>query len=354
MSRLITLAAPIDIHVHFRDPGQTNKEDFYSGSTAALSGGITTVFDMPNNAIPIFTRKTLIEKIKIAQKKAVCDYGFYFGTDGKNTDEFEKVYDLVIGLKLYLTQTTGKYLVEDEKLLELVFQKWPKEKPIVIHLDENKVDQVISLCKKYNNKIHVTHVNTKILIKKIIEAKRNGKNITCDVTPHHLFFTKDNRTTLGNFGLVKPPLATKEDVDYLWRHIKDIDCVASDHAPHTKEEKESETPAFGIPGVESLLPLLLTACNQRSITIEDIVRLTNTNPLKIFNITQDNKTYTEIVMDEQWELQNENLKTKCGWSPFHGWKMKGKVKRVILHGEKVMEDGKILVQPGFGKLVTNN
>lgn len=362
MSNIIRLPGLIDIHVHLRDPGQTHKEDFYTGTSAALAGGVTAVFDMPNNLEPIFTYEKLLEKIEAVKKKAVCDWGLYFGTDGKNLDQFPLVQSLVIGLKIYLNLTTGKYLVEDEELVEQVFSKWPKEKVIVVHAEGEKIDLAIALCRKYKNKLHITHIATKSDLEKIIDAKLLKLNITCDVTPHHLFFYKDQKknivySTLGREKIeynvskmivVKPSIALRRDVEYIWEQLTYVDCIATDHAPHTREEKQSSNPASGVPGLETMLPLLMTAVRQKRLTLDDIIRLTNTNPQKIFGFKQERKSYVEIDTDEEYIIDDNKLYTKCSWSPFTGRKVWGRVKRVFIRGIKAFEDGKILVKPGFG------
>lgn len=349
---MIRLPGLIDIHVHLRDPGQTYKEDFYTGTSAALAGGITTVFDMPNNLEPIFTYEKLMEKIEIAKKKAVCDFGLYFGTDGKNIDQFEKVIDKVVGLKVYLNMTTGKFLIEDDELLERVFRSWPQNKIIVVHAEAEKIDLAIELCANFGNKVHITHVATKKDLEKIIEAKKDKLNLTCDVTPHHLFLTKEDLIKLKGFGEVKPALVTEEDKEFLWKNINYIDCIASEHAPHTVTEKQSASLPTGIPGLETMLPLLLTAVSKERMGIEDVIRLTNINPQKIFGFRQDNETYVEVDKEEKWVVENKNLKTKCGWSPYNEWKVYGKIKKVFIRGMKTFEDGKVLVKPGFGKNIS--
>lgn len=367
MDNIIKLPGLIDIHVHFRDPGEAYKEDFHTGSVSALSGGVTTVFDMPNNKAPILTYKLLKEKIKKVKSKAVSSWGLYFGTDGKNLEQFETVKDIVVGLKVYLNVTTGDLIIEDEELVEKIFFSWPKDKVIVAHAQRNKIGLAIKLAKRYGNKIHITHVATGRDLDKILSAKGEGVKLTCDVTPHHLLLTKNRAELLSGSGRmhspgvgqsvafyqVKPPLATKEDQQYLWQNIDNIDCVASDHAPHTIEEKKSANPPSGLPGVETTLPLLLTAAKRKQLTIGDIVRLMNTNPQKIFNFQLNSDTYIEVDLTEKYRIDNGSLFTKCGWSPFEGWEVYGKVKRVYIRGEKVFEDDKVLVKPGFGKNILN-
>lgn len=343
----------IDIHVHLRDPGETHKEDFYTGTCAALAGGVTAVFDMPNNSNPIFSQKALYEKIHIAKGKAVCDWGLYFGTDGKNTQEFEQIFDKVVGLKVYLTESTGKYFIEDPHLLDTVFAAWPNRKPIVVHAEREKVDQALDLGEKHKQRVHITHVAHQEMLEKIIDARKSGLDVTCDVTPHHLFLTREYVEKNSGLGRVKPALASQKDVDFLWDHIADIDCIATDHAPHTKEEKLSESPPSGFPGLETMLPLLLTAVREGRLSLDDVIRLTNTNPQKIFGISQGKDTYIEVDADEKDTIENADLKTKCGWSPFSGWEVQGRVKNVFIRGQKVFSEGKVLGKSGFGEHVIN-
>lgn len=174
MSEIIILPGLIDPHVHLRDPEQTNKEDFYTGTCAALAGGFTTILDMPNNKTPITTSEKLDEKIKIAQEKIVCDVGFHFGSLGDNLEEFKKVKQKVIGLKLYLSLTTGGFILSKEKI-EATFKAWPKNKVILVHAEDDSLDLAIEFAKKHKNKIHICHISTAYDLKKNHQSKR-GEN----------------------------------------------------------------------------------------------------------------------------------------------------------------------------------
>lgn len=352
MSKL-SLPGLIDPHVHLRDPGLTHKEDFYTGTASALAGGYTCILDMPNNALPITTRKRLEEKMDIASQKIVCDVGFYFGSMGDNLEEFEKVKDRVLGLKLYLNQTTGNFLL-DKKSLSRVFSAFPQSLPILVHAEGEAVSDVVHAVKETGHKTHVCHVGAEEL-KEIIKAKEEGLPITCGVTPHHLFLTEDDAKTLGPFGKMKPPLLSKIDVAFLWKNLNFIDVIESDHAPHTKEEKEGNPPAggppYGVPGLETTLPLLLTAVADGKLTVDEIIRLCHTNPAKIFGIPTDPATKIEIDIHKSYIINPKSLFTKCGWSPFAGWKVKGKVYRVVLRGKEVYRDGKIIATAGSGRII---
>lgn len=346
---MLTLPGLIDPHVHLREPGQTHKEDFLTGTQAALAGGFTTIIDMPNNLNPITTLDLLLAKQKIAQTKILCDVGFHFGSLGDNLTEFEKVQNKVLGLKLFLNQTTGNFQINPE-LLPKIFESWPNPAddghPILLHAEENILEKSLETAHQFNQTIHICHVSSAKELTIILNAKNKGWKVTCGVTPHHLFLSTNDSSHLGILGNVKPALKTPSDLNFLWQHLKDIDIIESDHAPHTLQEKEKG--AFGFPGLETTLPLLLTAANQNQITIKEIMRLCHANPAKIFKIPTNPNTSIEIDENEQWTLHQENLFTKCKWSPFNNRKMIGKVKTVLLRGTKVFENEKILAEPGSG------
>ncbi len=362
--KLITLPGLIDPHVHLRDMGLNHKEDFYTGTSAALAGGFTTVVDMPNNMTPIFTLADLREKIKTAKTKTVCNLGFYFGTDGKNLNEFKKVKGLVLGLKVYLNETTGNFLT-DWRNLKKIFIAWPKTAgPILLHAEDKAVPFAIKVIEKTKKRTHFCHISTKKDLLKILKAKKRGLPITCGVTPHHLFLTVNDLKKLKGLGIMKPPLATQADQDFLWKHLDDIDIIESDHAPHSLEEKTAEKPAYGIPGLETTLPLLLTAVSEGRLTIKDIKRLCYQGPIKLLmnsphpRVTNIPVYWTEannriiVDLEEEWTIKNENLKTKCGWSSFAGREVIGKVKEVYLQGKIVYKNSRILTKPGSGKIIT--
>lgn len=351
MSGILILPGLIDPHVHLRDLRQTDKEDFYTGTCAALAGGFTTILDMPNNSALIATSGKLREKIKIARKKITCDVGFHFGSQGNNLSEFRKVKQKTFGLKLYLSLTTGGFVIPKEKI-EKVFKAWPKNRITLLHSEENMLDFAIKIAEKYKNKIHICHISTAFDLKKIIKAKKQGLKITCGVTPHHLFLTDRDVKRLGACGRMKPPLQNKENQHFLWKNLKFIDVIESDHAPHTIEEKREEAAPFGVPGLETTLPLLLTAVVEKKLEITDIVRLCHINPAKIFRIKTDPRTKIEIDLSKEYKIEGKKLFTKCKWSPFDGRKVKGKVKRVFIRGKKVFENGKILAKAGSGKIIS--
>lgn len=350
MPNIIKLPGLIDPHVHLREPGATQKEDFTTGTKAAIAGGYTLVLDMPNNPIPTISPQALQEKINLAKGKIYCDVGFHFGASPKSIQYFSQVADKVFGLKVYMNQTTGDLLMEDDKALEAIFSAWQKDKTIMVHAEGNTLQKAIVLAKKFGNRLHVCHVSLKQEVEQIKTAKVEGLNVSCEVTPHHLFLTEGDVKRLGGFGIMKPPLASFKDQQALWQGIEDgvIDMVGSDHAPHTKEEKSGEKPAFGVPGLETTLPLLLTAVDEERLTLDKLVELTYTNPKKIFNIPDQPDTFVEVD-PIPYTLNPSNLFTKCGWTPFAGMKVMGKVKKVVLRGQQVY-DGQNIAGP-YGQVL---
>ena len=339
---LLRLPGLIDCHVHLREPGATHKEDFTTGTKAAIAGGITTVIDMPNNPKPTTTLFRIKEKIKLATKKSLCPVFFYLGANKDNINEFEKCFSKVKGLKVYMNSTTGPLLIEKLEVLEKIFRLWPRAKPILVHAEDSTVAKVIGLVSLWRKPVHFCHISQACEIELIKKAKDEGLPITCEVSPHHLFLNEKEGKKLGPFALVKPPLRSPADVKALWKYLKFIDCFATDHAPHTKEEKLSANPPSGLPGLETALPLLLTAVKEGRMTIKDIILRYHDNPAKIFKISQPKTTYTEVDLDQKWEIKNENLFTKCAWSLFNGWQIRGKLKRVFIKGKKVFENGEFI------------
>ena len=305
---VITLPGLIDIHVHLRDPGQTEKEDFSTGTLAALAGGFTTVCDMPNNKLPIFTYERLQEKLKLAKKTAHCKVLFYFGTLGDNLVEFEKVYPYVAGLKIYLDKTTGGFILNSDRLLT-VFEAWKSKKPILLHCENEHLYTLINVVRKTRKKTHICHIHSKYILETLIKAKKEGLPITCGITPHPLFLTRKDEKALGPFGMMKPSLPSKEDNAFFWKNLDYINVVESDHAPHTIAEKQSDKPPFGVPGLETTLPLLLDAVNKKRISIKDVIRLCYDNPRKILNL-QESKDRIIVDMDKEYTINGIGIENK--------------------------------------------
>ena len=359
---MIKLPGLIDIHVHLREPGAIHKEDFDSGTSAALAGGITMVLAMPNTKPPIFDLDTFELALNAAKQKARCDYGQYVGAGPDNADWNNPKNEVrhkslplrAAGLKMYLDSTFGELRLDDMTLWQPHFENWPKDLPIVVHSESRSMAAAILFAAIYDRPVHIAHISLREEVLLIKAAKERGIKVTCEVCPHHLFMTSSSPFGRGQGEgrkEVRPRLATQKDADALWQNMDVIDCFATDHAPHTVEEKDSSNPPPGFPGLETILPLLLTAVDAGRLTMDNIIAKMYTNPKKIFNLPDQPETWVEVDENAQYEIKASEQFTRCGWTPFEGWKVKGKVRRVILRGKTAFEDGKILVEAGYGKNV---
>ncbi len=391
---LFILPGAIDMHVHFRDPGFPAKEDFGSGSAAAAAGGVTTVVDMPNTNPPTVTCAALEEKRAIAAAKSHVNYGFYMGFTGDNIVEIRNAKNIA-GVKIYMGSSTGNLLVQDLHIIERVFESGILA---IVHAEDEKiirenqkhyansedpsvhslirspdaafhaVKELLHLAKKHNARVHVTHCSTADEVEEL--RKFHGPTVSADCTPHHLFLSQSAYADRGNFVKINPPLRTNKDRHALLEALRrgHIQAVASDHAPHTKAEKErtySASPA-GVPGVETLLPLLLDCVNHGELTLRDAAKITAENPARILGIRGKGRIEAGydadiVVVDMEKTAEvgrhggpHGGFFSKCGWSPFSGWKLKGWPVTTVVGGQVVFEDGKILKTTGGKEIAIDN
>jgi carbamoyl-phosphate synthase/aspartate carbamoyltransferase/dihydroorotase len=352
---MLKLPGLIDPHVHVREPGATHKEDWDTVTQAALAGGVTTILAMPNTTPPVFDDSTLELALSAARQKARCDYGQYVGAGPDNAEIAASLAPKAAGLKMYLDSTFGELRLNDMTLWMPHFQKFPKSAPMVMHSESRTMAAALLFSEIYDHPVHIAHVSLKEEILLIKAAKERGIKVTCEVCPHHLFLSKEDIPEISHGhpgrGEVRPRLATKEDVHSLWINMDVIDCFATDHAPHTLAEKDGENPPPGFPGLETMLPLLLKAVDDGRLTIDQIVQKLYTNPKRIFNLPDQPETWVEVDETAEYEVKASQSFTRCGWTPFEGWKVKGKIRKVILRDKTVFEDGKVLAEPGSGRNV---
>jgi len=348
----------IDVHVHLREPGQSYKEDWETCTKAAIAGGVTMIGVMPNTDPPIVDLESQRMIKNIAEEKAHCDYGIYLGANSSNFDLWNQspyLTNQAMALKLYLNNTYGPLLLEDTQVWLKHLQNWPKNRPICVHAEGQTLAGILHLANLTQRPIHICHVSNKEEILLIKATKEMGLPITCEVAPHHLFLTElhEQAPNLSPaLCTVKPPLASQQDQQALWDNLNYIDCFATDHAPHTVNDKEKHQ-CPGFPGLETALPLLLTAVSQGKLTLDDIVERCYTNPKRIFDLPDQEETYLEVDLDHKWIIPQKLPFTKCGWSPFAGFPVQGLVRRVVLRGKTVYIDGNILSQKGSGQDVRN-
>jgi carbamoyl-phosphate synthase/aspartate carbamoyltransferase/dihydroorotase len=347
---MIKIPGLIDAHVHIREPGGTHKEDWDSGTAAALAGGFTTILTMPNTQPPVTDENSLRIALTAANSKARCDYAQFLGAGPDNLDLLESLAPKTAGLKMYLDQTYGPLRLDNMSLWMEHFNRWPHNFPIVAHAEGRTMAAVILLAVIYDRSVHLAHVSLRDEIHLIRAAKEKGIKITCEVTPHHLFLTKADTQLIGvGRSEVRPRLATPSDQEALWSNLDVVDVFATDHAPHTLEEKESENPPPGFPGLETALPLFLTAVHEGRLTIDDVLKRMVSRPRQIFHIPDQYETWVEIDPTQKWEIQAAHTFTRCKWTPFEGRKVIGRVNRVVMYGKDVYRDQQVLCQPGFGK-----
>ena len=349
---MLRLPGLIDPHVHMREPGAAHKEDWDSGTQAALAGGFTILLAMPNTTPPVTDSATLDLALDRAHAKARCDYAQFLGAGPDNAIIAAELAPRAAGLKMYLDQTFGPLRLDDMTLWMEHFNRWPAHLPIVAHAEGRSIAAVILLSQIFDRLVHIAHVARREEILLIRAAKEKGLKVTCEVAPHHLFLCATDLS--GGRGEVRPRLAAPEDQQALWDNLDIIDCFATDHAPHTAAEKDGPNPPPGFPGLETALPLLLTAVHEGRLSPEDIVLRCATNPRRIFSLPEQPDTYVEVDPDAPWTITATQTLTRCAWTPFEGRPVRGKVTRVLLHGQVAYENGTVLAPAGFGSDVRSN
>ena len=359
----------IDVHTHMREPGVTYKEDFETGSRACVKSGVTTFYDMPNTIPTTTTLENLMEKKKLASEKSIVNFGLHFGgSKNDNIEEIKKVLKdrEVNTVKIFMNVSTGEMLIEDDEILAKVFEN---SKLVLVHAENEMIDKAIELNKNYGSGLYVCHIPSAEEMKKVIDAKKNSKVNTkehpvyAEVTPHHLFLNTEIReSTERNKMLLrmKPELREKSDNEFLWEAINrgEVDTIGTDHAPHLIGEK-LEKITFGMPGVETSLALMINAYNEGKISLEMIQKLMCENPAKIMKIEKRGKLqegyFADIIvvdLKKEWTVGvDDTIESKCGWTPYENWKLKGKNTMTIVNGKIVYENRKINENVKNGKEV---
>jgi len=394
----IAIPGMIDDQVHFREPGLTHKGDISTESKAAIAGGVTSYFEMPNTFPNTTSRKEFKKKNQIASKNSFANFSFMFGGTNDNIDEIKKLDKKeVAGIKLFLGSSTGKMLIDNKNSIENIFKS--TSLPISAHCEDEQTIKnnteyfknlygedipisahpkirsdeaclksssfAVKLAKKTGARLNVFHISTALelnLFDNSIELY--DKKITSEVCAHHLWFTDKNYNELGSKIKWNPAIKSENDRDALWQALKDnkIDIIASDHAPHTIEEKNNKylnCPSGG-PMVQHTILSLLQNCKKYGISYEKIVEKIAHNPATIFKVNNRGFLregyYADIVLidiNKPTLVTKDSLLYKCGWSPFEGQKFDNSIYKTILNGNVVYEDGKVNSIP-YGKKITFN
>jgi dihydroorotase len=376
----IVLPGLIDAHVHLRDPGMTYKEDFHTGTAAAAAGGFTTVLDMPNTFPATDTAKAFLEKLKIGHNKSLVDFGLHAGvSDLREIRDLSKLSPS--SFKIFMDLCDHTFLMEafrqigevdegaiislhpeDQNITQQCTQEMKKLKPdpeIYARArpplaEEVAVGEAISLSQHFQQKVHLCHISTPISLEMIKEAKNMGTPLTAEITPHHLFLDSTYLQRYGNLAKTNPPL--RDPGHKLGTGaLPFLDILATDHAPHTLDEKEKDVwnAPPGVPGLEIVLSLLLTQVNRGLITLEDLKRLMCENPSHIFNLK--NKGYLMEGMDadlvvldlkKEGKIDPEKFLSKAHYTPFKGFEVKGMPIMTMVRGKIVMEKGEVYNNKG--------
>ena len=374
MNGFLIIPGMIDPHVHLRDMEQIEKEDWLTGSKAAINGGVTFVFDMPNT-IPATICCRALERKQRAAHKSLINEKFYLGSNGENLYYIEKMLDQnfseIAGIKIFLAASSSNEVMNYKYLDELL--KLAKKYDVIVSVHSELKDcidkysklydhnilnhnmlrnkecsiqgtkNIIESSAKIGNKLYICHVSTKEEIE-IIKQYKQDYPVYCEITPHHLLLNEEILKIVGNIGKVNPPLRTKTDNEALWQAIDDniVDTIGSDHAPHKLSEKnlEYDKAPSGFPGLETSLHLLINEMQKGNISLEKLIQLTSTNAAKIFKIQNRGELKTGyfadlavIDLDKSWKIDSSKFQTKAKYSPFDGFEMKGKVVKTFVGGK---------------------
>ena len=382
------LPGVIDSQVHFREPGLEHKEDLETGSCAAVLGGVTAVFEMPNTKPLTTSAQTLADKVARARGRMFCDFAFYVGGTRENIDDIPSLERLegAAGVKVFIGSSTGDLLVDDEASLDRIIAnlgrraafhaedeerlkermglrregdpsshpEWRDEEAALI-----ATTRLVRLAEKYKKRIHVLHISTAAEMA-FLEMHKDWASV--EVTPHHLtLVAPECYRELGAYAQMNPPVRDDSHRQALWAGLISgvVDVLGSDHAPHTREEKECPYPAShsGMTGVQTLVPVMLDHVNAGRMTLERFVDLTSHGPQRLFGIKGKGRIaagydadLTIVDLQREETITNDQIASRCGWTPYHGRKVKGWPVGTIVRGTKVMWDGEIM-QPARGEPV---
>jgi dihydroorotase (multifunctional complex type) len=390
---LLVLPGLIDEHVHLRDEGKAYKEDFTSGTAAAASGGFTSVLDMPNNDPVTMSLRTLRNRMSIAQRKILVNVGFYSEFPKKLLEVHDIAGEGVVGFKLFMGCQIGGLNIDDDEALLEAFKEVAKLKvPVAVHAEDktllmaneeklkhNKktstadflrahtetvelkvIQRFLKLIEQTDVRLHFCHVSTEEGLNAIVEAKKSGRKVTCEVTPNHILLSTNDLKQYGQLVIMAPPLRNPKHVEALWKGLEDgsIDALGSDHAPHAQSEKSASSVwdvKVGVPGLETTLPLIMTQVKKNRLTINQAVQLLAEKPAKIFGLNDrgcleqgKNADLTVVDFNRQFIIDASKFKSKAKFSPYDGWNVQGKVVKTIVNGHLVFDEGEIVAKGGSG------
>jgi dihydroorotase len=378
-SGLHVLPGVIDTQVHLREPGAEHKEDLETGGRAAVLGGVTGVFEMPNTKPTTVTAEALADKIRRATGRMQCDFAFFIGGTRDNVEDLPRLEKLpgCAGVKVFIGSSTGDLLVDDDEGLARILSKISRRAafhsedefrlrerlsyrragdaashPVWRDAEAARLctERLLRLARRYGKRIHVLHIST---ADELPLLAANKDLATVEVTPHHLTFSADDYARLGTKMQMNPPVREAHHRAALWRAVENglVDILGSDHAPHTREEKAKPYPdsPSGMPGVQTLVPVMLDHVNKGRLTFERFVDLTSHGPARIFGVAGKGRIaegydadFTIVDVKRTWRITDSWIASRCGWTPYDGMMVMGYPQGTILRGSKVMWDGEII------------
>ncbi|NJK77336.1 MAG: dihydroorotase [Microcoleus sp. SU_5_6] len=374
---LTLLPGVIDPQVHFREPGLEHKEDLFTASCACAKGGVTSFLEMPNTRPLTTTQAALDDKLRRAAEKCLVNYGFFIGATAENLPDLLNA-NPTCGIKAFMGSMHGQLLVDTEEILEPIFAAG--DRLIAVHAEDRaRIDRrrqefagitdvaihsqiqdnqaallatqlALKLSKKYQRRLHILHLSTGDEAEFLRQEKPSW--VTAEVTPQHLLLNTDAYAQIGSLAQMNPPLRSARDNEILWQALLDgvIDFIATDHAPHTLEEKAQTYPntPSGMPGVETSLPLMLTQAMQGKCTIAQVANWMSAAVAKAYKIPNKGQIapgfdadLVLVDLDNYRPVVREEMLTKCGWSPFEGWSLTGWPVVTVVGGKVVFENGKL-------------
>ncbi len=383
-SHLHVLPGAIDTQVHFREPGLEHKEDLATGTEAAILGGVTSIFEMPNTDPPTTDVATLADKLRRAAGRARCDFAFYVGATAENLDDLAALEEMpgCCGVKVFMGSSTGSLLLHEDHAIERLLQRTSRR--VAVHAEDEErlrergasmpagssvfshpvwrdeetavraTRRVLALARRTRRKVHVLHVSTEEELA-LLGEHRDVATVEC--TPQHLrLAAPDCYERLATLAQMNPPIRESRHQAALWRAVRDgrVDMVGSDHAPHTLAEKARPYPdsPSGMPGVQTLLPLLLDDAAKGRLSLERVVDLTSAGPARVFGITGKgaiapghDADLVLVDLAQEWRIERAWLRSRCGWSAFEGECLRGHPVATILRGALAARDGEVLGPP---------
>jgi dihydroorotase len=396
LHNLLVLPGVIDSHAHLRDEGKAYKETFQTGTAAAAAGGVTTVLDMPNNSPITMSAEALRNRMNLAERRVLVNVGFYSAFPRSPAEIKEIALAGAVAFKLFMAEQIGGLDIDDDEAVKTALKHAGEAgAPVAVHAEDHMalkraidklklakrhdlaaflkahdervevtaVERLLRIAIQAKTQLHFCHLSTEKGLSAVAEAKKSGSAVTCEVTPHHLLLSSAEYERFGKLILTMPPLRSKEHVEALWKGIADgtVDVVGSDHAPHALEEKDADSiwdVKVGVPGLETTLPLILTAVHKNLLSLARAVQLLAEKPAELFNLSdrgrleQGKKADLAVVdFNRKFKINASQFQSKAKFSPFDGWEMQGKPLKTYVNGQLVMEEQEIVAKPGSGAVL---